>query len=229
MPTSLRYLLTSCLLLASLSTDAASWSASIERDRWGVPHIKGESDADAAFGLAFAQAEDTWGVIEASIPYYRGTAGRYFGPDAARSDYLVQWLGLWEDIGRGYDSDLPPSTREYVEAFAAGLNTYAQEHPNRVSLDVLPITGKDIVAAHMLRHIMFYGFEATIKELTGPTRAQPTAQGTVIRDGKPQGSNAIAVGPNRSSDGSTMLVINSHQPLTGPVAWYEVIWNQMRA
>ena len=221
MPTSLRYLLTSCLLLASLSTDAASWSASIERDRWGVPHIKGESDADAAFGLAFAQAEDTWGIIEASIPYYRGTAGRYFGPDAARSDYLVQWLGLWEDIGRGYDSDLPPSTREYVEAFAAGLNTYAQEHPNRVSLDVLPITGKDIVAAHMLRHIMFYGFEATIKELTGPTRAQPTAQGTVIRDGKPQGSNAIAVGPNRSSDGSTMLVINSHQPLTGPVAWYE--------
>jgi penicillin amidase/acyl-homoserine-lactone acylase len=37
----------------------------------------------------------------------------------------------------------------------------------------------------------------------------------------PIGSNATAIAPNRTDDGSTYLIINSHQPLTGPVAWYE--------
>ena len=64
-----------------------SWEATIERDIWGVPHVHGKTDADAAFGLGYAMAEDTWQVIENSIPYYRGTAGRYFGPDAAKQDY----------------------------------------------------------------------------------------------------------------------------------------------
>ena len=221
MPLLIRYLIVCHLAVLALDASSATWTATIERDHWGVPHIKGERDADAAFGLGYAQAEDTWQVIEASIPYFRGNAGRYFGPDAARSDYVVHWLGLWEDIAAGYDSTLAPETRDYIEAFAAGLNTYAKDHPTRVSLDILPLTGQDIIAAHMLRHPMFYGFEAAITELTGEQRARPVAQGTVIRDGIPQGSNAIAVGPSRTNDASTLLIINSHQPLTGPVAWYE--------
>jgi acyl-homoserine-lactone acylase len=201
---------------------ADQWAADIERDQYGIPHVHGARDADTAFGLAYAQAEDAWPIIESSIPYYRGNAGRYFGPDAARSDYLVKWLGLWQDIADRYESDLKPATREYVEAFAAGLNRYAEDFPERVERDVLPITGQDIVAAHMLRHLLFYGFDAAVAELTGATRARPiSAPARALIGAAPIGSNAAAVAPSRSEDGSTLLMINSHQPLTGPVAWYE--------
>ena len=213
-------------VLASLLlgvTAAHAWQADIERDQWGIPHVHGATDADAAYGLGYAMAEDTWKVIENSIPYYRGKAGGYFGPDAAKRDYLVHWLGLWDDLNDRYSVDLTPATRRYIEAFAAGVTRYAEDNPDQVELDnLLPITGKDIIAAHMLRHLLFYGFEASVTELLGDERARPVSiAGTVVRKGEPTGSNAIAVGPQRSSDGSTMLVINSHQPLTGPVAWYE--------
>ena len=208
--------------LSGLSDSVMAWEAEIERDIWGVPHIKGVEDADAAYGLGYAMAEDTWKVIEAMIPYYRGNAGSFFGPDAAKQDYIVHWLGLWDDLDLRYESDLKPETREYVEAYAAGITRYATEHPEAVSLDVLPLTGKDVIAGHMLRHPLFYGFQSAVTELLGDTRARPVATaGSVTLDEQPVGSNAIAVGPKRSADGSTMLVINSHQPLTGPVAWYE--------
>ena len=209
-------------LLTLASGSVAAWQAEIERDVWGVPHIMGETDADTAFGLGYAMAEDTWQVIQNTIPYYRGIAGRFFGPDAAKQDYLVHWLGLWEDLDRRYETDLQPATRDYVEAYAAGITQYAREHPNVVDLDILPLTGKDVIAGHMLRHILFYGFESTVTELLADQRARAlSTAGSVTLDKQPVGSNAIAVGPTRSSDGSTMLVINSHQPLTGPVAWYE--------
>lgn len=221
MPRTLVALVLICQLTVA-SEPATAWQAEIERDIWGVPHIMGETDADTAFGLGYAMAEDTWRVIQDTIPYYRGTAGSVFGPDAAKQDYLVHWLGLWEDLDLRYESDLQPATRDYVEAYAAGITQYAREHPEEVELDLLPLTGKDVIAGHMLRHILFYGFESTVSELLAETRARPVATpGSVTLDQHPVGSNAIAVGPSRSSDGSTMLVINSHQPLTGPVAWYE--------
>ena len=208
--------------LSALTAPVTAWEAEIERDIWGVPHIKGVKDADVAYGLGYAMAEDTWQVIEAMIPYYRGNAGSIFGPDAAKQDYIVHWLGLWDDLDLRYETDLKPETREYVEAYAAGITRYATEHPEAVSLDVLPLTGKDVIAGHMLRHPLFYGFQSAVTELLGDTRARPVATaGSVTLDKQPIGSNAIAVGPKRSADGSTMLVINSHQPLTGPVAWYE--------
>ena len=48
---------------------AAAFEASIERDALGVPHIYGETDADMAFGLAYAQAEDGWEILEETLPY----------------------------------------------------------------------------------------------------------------------------------------------------------------
>jgi len=215
-------LLTLTMASPLIANNSNAYTATIERDDYGVPHIHGKTDADAAFGLAYAQAEDSWPIIQESIPYYRGNAGATYGPDAAKSDYLVHWLGFWEDLDARYAQDLTPAMRRYVEAFAEGINQYARDYPDAITEDVLPITGQDIIAAHMLRHILFYGFDAHIKEITGEVRAREISRaGTVLRDGDPTGSNAIAVGPSRTTDGSTLLAINSHQPLTGPVAWYE--------
>ncbi len=194
----------------------------VERDIRGVPHVLGKRDADAAFGLAYAQAEDHWELIESAIPFYRGNRASYVGREAAATDFLVHWLDIWETIESSYQTSLKKSTKAYLEAFAAGLNYFAALHPGKVNLDVLPVTAKDLVAGYMIQHLLFYGFEATLKELNQPERQREIskAQG-VSRNGMPIGSNAFAVAPNFSDDGATRIAINSHQPATGPVAWYE--------
>ncbi|MDB4426853.1 acylase [Porticoccaceae bacterium] len=193
----------------------------IERDIRGVPHVIGERDVDAAFGFAYAQAEDNWELVYDTIDFYRGTAAKTKGPDSAITDFLVKWLGIWDDIDAHYSSGLSPEIRAYIEAYADGLNYYAALNPERAVAD-LPVTGKDIIAGYMFRHILFYGFDGVLKEVLSSERQQPisTANG-VVYNGLPVGSNATAISPLNSTDGATRLAINSHQPTTGPVAWYE--------
>ena len=128
----LALLLATAFLLFCLPSNA--WEATIERDALGVPHIYGDTNADMAFGLAYAQAEDGWEILEESLPYYRGQAARFFGKDAAATDYLVQWLDFWNTIERDYDAQLSPDTKRYLDAFAAGFNVFAAAYPERVTL-----------------------------------------------------------------------------------------------
>ena len=201
---------------------ADQYDVSIERDQWGIPHVLGARDVDAAFGLAFAQAEDNWLIIEETVRVYRGEMAAFKGADAAPVDFLVKWLRLQETIDRDYRRMVDPAMQAYLSAFADGLNYYAATHPERFDSALLPVTAEDLVTRYMLRHLLFYGFDETIRELNGPERARDVSSGPgVAINGVPVGSNAIAVGPSRSEDGHTRLVINSHQPLTGPVAWYE--------
>jgi len=201
----------------------ATYQASIERDQYGVPHIYGETDADAAFGLAYVQAEDAWSIMEGSLPFFRGTAGLYEGQEGAQSDYLVKWLDLWGTLDRDYERVLSPEIRRYVEAFAEGFNAFTRDNPSEVKhLELLPVTGKDIIAGHMLRHPLLYGFDGPVLELFGDERPNTVSKAPYNPKPKdPIGSNATAIAPSRTEDGSTYLIINSHQPLTGPVAWYE--------
>ena len=206
----------------------------IERDHLGVPHIIGERDVDAAFGFAYAQAEDNWQIIHDTIPFYRGTNAAINGKDAATVDFLVQWLGIWETIDRDYETQLKPETRAWIGAFVDGINYYAALHPEQTNPSIFPLTEKDVVAGYMLRHLLFYGFDASITELFEPQRQRPVSRGPADADQQarpiaegvtignlPVGSNAIAVSAPFTIDGATRLAINSHQPTTGPVAWYE--------
>ena len=206
----------------------------IERDHLGVPHVIGERDVDAAFGFAYAQAEDNWQIIHDTIPFYRGTNAAINGKDAATVDFLVQWLGIWETIDRDYETQLKPETRAWIGAFVDGINYYAALHPEQTNPSIFPITEKDVVAGYMLRHLLFYGFDASITELFEPQRQRPVSRGPADADKQarpmaegvtignlPVGSNAIAVSAPFTIDGATRLAINSHQPTTGPVAWYE--------
>jgi acyl-homoserine-lactone acylase len=206
----------------------------IERDHLGVPHIIGERDVDAAFGFAYAQAEDNWQIIHDTIPFYRGTNAAINGKDAAKVDFLIQWLGIWETIDRDYETQLKPETRAWIGAFVDGINYYAALHPEQTNSSIFPLTEKDVVAGYMLRHLLFYGFDASITELFEPQRQRPVSRGPADADKQarpmaegvtignlPVGSNAIAVSVPFTIDGATRLAINSHQPTTGPVAWYE--------
>ena len=211
------------VLSTSQTLSAESFEASIERDQYGVPHIYGATDVDAAFGLAYAQAEDAWPIMEGSLPFFRGSAGLYEGREGAQSDYLVKWLDLWGTLDRDYEHVLSPEIRRYVEAFAEGFNAFIRDNPSEAKHpELLPITGKDIIAGHMLRHPLFYGFDGPVLELFGEERPNTVSKAPYNPKPKdPIGSNATAIAPSRTEDGSTYLIINSHQPLTGPVAWYE--------
>ena len=207
----------------------------IERDYLGVPHIIGNKDVDAAFGFAYAQAEDNWAIIHDSIPFYRGTNASINGEDAAAIDFLIKWLGIWETVDEKYESHLKPETRGWIQAFVDGINYYAALHPEQTNENIFPITGKDVVAGYMLRHLLFFGFDGPIMELFEDERQRPVSRNPTSKTGEsylssiagvlindlPIGSNAIAVSSPFTLDGATRLAINSHQPTTGPVAWYE--------
>ena len=222
-------ILGACLIGCSTDFDrkaylhlADQYSVTIERDNLGVPHVLGDTDEDTAFGFAWAQAEDNWPIMQKTLATNRGVRARTEGADAAISDFLVRWLNIWNSIEAGYETQLSADTRSYVEAFADGLNYYAAAHPELTDLELFPVSGKDIVAGYMFRHTLFYGLNDVLTELNGPERARNISGGNgVAVNGVPVGSNAIAVAPRYTDDGSTYLAINSHQPTTGPAAWYE--------
>lgn len=196
----------------------------ILRDRYGIPHVFGERDADVAFGLAWAHAEDDFPTIQHTIVMERGRMGELEGPDGARSDYFVALLRIHEQVEDGYQTQLSPEFRAVAEAYANGLNFYAERHPQELALpDLLPFRGQDIVAGFVHKMPFFEGLLDVLGPLSNSAPAKAQARASGPEDGAPTllGSNAFAIARTRSSDGRTHLAVNSHQPWDGPVAWYE--------
>ncbi len=212
---------------AAAIEQAALYDARIIRDRYGVPHIYGARDVDAAFGLAYAHAQDDWKTIEEVLFFSRGVLAQRKGKDAAIPDYLVAALNVPGDVHAKYDTDLPPETRALAEAYADGVNLYCAEQKNRCAAGAAPVTGEDIVAGFVSRTPFFYGLDEQLAAIfegnveIAEAAAQSREALLKIPRGFETGSNAMAVAPSRSSDGHTRLMVNSHQPYTGPVAWYE--------
>lgn len=200
----------------------------IKRDVWGVPHIEGPRDRDVAFGFAYAQAEDHYSIIEDAMRIYRGHQSAHVGFESLPLDYLIQLLEIRKHVDTKYDSDLSDEIKAVLVGFADGLNYWAAKNPSKVSKGLYPITSKDLVASFSIQHLLFYGFQKPVSALFEDSRQRQvsvdsleTAWQPLVDDPLPTGSNAFAISPQRSSDGSTRILINSHQPLTGPVAWYE--------
>jgi len=209
---------------------ALAYDVEILRDTWGSPHIYGRTDADTSFGLAYAHAEDDFETIQLAVAAGRGRLARYKGAAAAPTDYLVALFDVWGTIERGYATTLAPEARALAEAYAVGLNLYATEHPAQTWTGLAPFTGEDVVAGFIFKTPFFYGLDHTLLGLFGDEHAQEVAldpgagdEAFLVRPRRAieTGSNAFAVAPSRSPDNVTRLLINSHQPFTGPVAWYE--------
>lgn len=224
--------------LSDLTAVADEYDVTILRDTWGVPHVFGATDADAAFGLAYAHAEDDFLTIQQSLVAARGQLATVYGRDAAPNDYMVALLRLWETLDANYESGLSAETRALVDGYADGLNYYAALHPDAALRGLFPVSGKDVVAGFMHKTPLFYGIDGTLGDLFADARQEPVATRTaqeswraVAYDLRPDdpdgpavsryGSNTLAVSPARSANGETFLAVNSHQPWEGPVTWYE--------
>ena len=198
---------------------AEAFHVRIRRDEWGVPHVAGPRDADVAFGLAFAHAEDDFPTIATTVLATRGTLAARDGASGAVTDYLVRLMRVWPAVERDYDR-MPADVRAVLEAYADGLNYYGARHPDRVTPGLLPVTGRDVAAGFAFKTPFFYGLDKTFTHLLAPAKPTRTA---LNPHNAPLGSNGLALAPARSADGATRLLVNSHQPYTGPVAWYEAV------
>ena len=208
----------------------------IARDNYGVPHIFGKTDADTAYGIAYAHAEDDFKTQQQVLAMTRGRAGALIGKEGAQIDYAFHLLNVEATVARDYDT-LPEDVRKLLDGYAAGLNRYAEKHPSEVALsNLFPANGRDIAAGFVLRSPFFFGLGDVIGALVegkdlpvdgGPAlsgEASKTAWMTPLgKDPSMNGSNAFAVSPGRSTDGKTRLISNSHQPWRGQVAWYELV------
>ncbi len=218
-----------------LAADAAdpppahAYRAEIVRDEWGVPHIYGRTDADVAYGVAQAHAEDDFFTLQDVVAMTRGRYGAIQGEDGAQFDYVLALLDARGTAHREYGK-LAPRTRAVLEAYAVGLNDYAAAHAGEVKLGHLfPVNGEDIATGFALRQPFFFGLNGTIGPLVkgdtllpdpGPKLTGPLYDKAAAANA---GSNAFAIAPGRSDDGVTRLVSNSHQPWTGGVSWYELV------
>ena len=208
---------------------AQAYKADIVRDAYGVPHMYGERDVDVAFALAYAQAEDDFETMQGLIPFYRGELSREIGTQGLPIDFLIARLGIKDVVETRFKTDLSPAVQAHLHAYADGLNYYAALHPREVKPGLFPITAQELATGFSLQHLLFYGFDGVIGKLFAGAPDGGVAQAPnsnpitahIGAKGLPVGSNAFAVNANKTNDGSTHVMINSHQPLTGPVAWYE--------
>ena len=206
---------------ATLIARAARYHARIQRDHFGVPHISGSTDADVAFGFGFAHSEDDFATLQEAVLTSRGQLASVEGAKGAVTDYLVRLFRVHETVAAHYDSELPADLRAVMEAYADGVNDYAALHPGKVWRGVLPVTGEDVAAGFVFRTPFFYGLDGTIRRLNAPTKT--SAKVAELAASLPIGSNGMAVAASKSADGATRLLVNSHQPYKGPVAWYEAV------
>jgi len=206
---------------------AKKYDVHILRDTWGVPHIFGKTDADTAFGLAYAQAEDDFATLLEALFSGRGQLAAYGDWKGIPVDFMVNAMRVQKTVNEKYETEVSPEVRALCEAYADGANYFAAKHPEKVTMDFLPVTGKDIVAGFVLKTPIFYGLPGTFFDVLfksqddKPEKHAAVSEKRMLPEGMEIGSNTFAVGPNRSADGAARLDINSHQPWTGQVAWYE--------
>jgi len=204
---------------------AKSYDARIIRDGYGVPHIFGRRDADTAFGFGYAHAEDDWATIQDTLIAARGKSAEYKGKSVAPQDYLYDLFKVGQSVSENYDTQVSAEAKAIAQAYAAAMNLYAVNHPDKVLPNILPVTEQDVLAGFAWATPFFYRLDGYLEELfTAEDRPNVSPWGQTSALDIPdavRGSNAFAVAPSRSTDGHTRLIANSHQPMTGPYAWYE--------
>ncbi len=191
----------------------------IVRDSFGIPFIYAPTNAEAAYGLAWAQCEDNFNIMQEAFSAVRLKTGTVLGPDGAAIDFIMQMFQIREFIESRYEQDISPEYDAILQAYAAGINRYAELHPEEVILKELNnIQKQEILQIFTLNFMVNNHAVVDIAKVLGNKMdLYPTL-------GRYQGggSNAMAYSPLKTSDGRSYLVGNPHQPIDGPASFWEV-------
>ena len=191
----------------------------IVRDQYGVPHIFAETDAEVAYGLHYATAEDDINTMQYMLMASKCHLGLRDGPEGAKIDYAVQLMDLHETVAQNYEREISDEFKLVLEGACQGANAYAKDHPEEVWLkNAFPVTPQEVVIGYMLAQSLMAGVDGAIKNiLNGKVLNQIPKE--INDDGI--GSNAYAFNSEMTDHGNTYQIINAHQPIDGLLSWYE--------
>ncbi|HTQ26664.1 MAG TPA: penicillin acylase family protein, partial [Puia sp.] len=186
----------------------------IARDSFGVPHIFAPTDAEAAYGLAWAHAEDDFHDLQLVALTGKALLGTALGKKGAAADYVEQLLRCRQLVD-GQWNTLSPDFLRVVEGYVAGVNAYAHTHLEELTYKkAFPINEREYMTAVVFSLSIFSGVDETLTRMLGGDIATIPGFST-------QGSNAIVFHSSRTTTGEAFLAINAHQPVEGPTAFYE--------
>ena len=211
----------SCQTLDSVSdADKRRWQQHVEqteiiRDDFGVPHIYGKTDADAVFGLLYAQCEDDFKRVEQNYIWAIGRLAEVEGEEALYSDLRAR-LFMTTEQARQELAQSPEWLKELCQAFSDGINYYLHTHPEvkpRLLTRFEPwmpmyfsegSIGGDIERVSIEKLKAFYEGGLTVQT------TQDFKRSVVADLQEPQGSNGIAISGKLTENGNTLLLINPH-------------------
>jgi acyl-homoserine-lactone acylase len=201
---------------AAADKDVAGWEKqaqgiTITRDDWGIPHVSGRTDADAVFGVMYAQAEDDFNRVETN---YLNSIGRLAEAEGEAEIYRDLRMKLFIDPGdmEAQYRKSPEWLKKLMNAYADGLNYYLYKHPAvkpRVIKRFEPwmalsfsegSIGGDIERVNLTQLEAFYG----------KTPLKPTPADELNRFVEPTGSNGAAIAPSNTIAHHALLLINPH-------------------
>jgi acyl-homoserine-lactone acylase len=214
------------LLHAAEAPEVARWereaaNVTIIRDDWGIAHVYGKTDADAVFGVEYAQAEDDFNRVETN---YINAMGRLAETEGESKIYLDLRMKLFIDpvvLKREY-TESPVWLRALMDSFADGLNFYLYKHPEvkpRVIKRFEPwmalsftegSIGGDIERVNLKQLEEFYSKAPVIQAGIHPA---PPTQTAYVHDSdppEPTGSNGMAIAPSNTAGHHALLLINPH-------------------
>ena len=193
----------------------------IVRDKWGIPHIYGKTDKEAAYGLAWAHAEDDFKTIQKTFLPAKGMLGSLEGIRGAVLDYAVELLKSREVAYREL-KNLPPEGLNVIYGYLDGLNAYASKYPEQVLVKgSFPLSIYDYLTGLNLMLHLFSDTGDIIGQLLSNSINPIDEMSGVDNIGSSIGSNGFAFNSFKTLDKKSYLNINTHQPLEGPFAWYE--------
>lgn len=185
----------------------------IIRDDFGVPHIYGKTDADAVFGMLYAQAEDDFNRVERNYIWAIGRLAEVEGEKSLYSDLRARLYMTQEEAQKHFDES-PEWLQKLCIAFADGLNYYLATHPEVKPKLIthfepwMPMyfsegsIGGDIERVSTRRIKSFY--DAKNKKMA-------ISDGLIrLKDNEPRGSNGFAISGKKTKSGKAMLLINPH-------------------
>lgn len=208
---------------------AIAQRVTIIRDEFGVPHIYGKTDADAVFGLLYAQAEDDFPRIERNYLWATGRLAEVQGEASLYSDLRANLYMTRLEAEAAYAA-APEWLRTLCRAFADGLNHYLATHPEAKPLVLtrfepwMPFyffegsIGGDIEAVPLAGIAAFYGrgraneADVPIVQAAAVTMPAMPSVATVSKAdfAEPSGSNGFAISGSRTQSGHPLLLINPH-------------------
>jgi acyl-homoserine-lactone acylase len=218
---------------ADSSADLARWrqeaaSVTIVRDDWGIAHVTGKSDADAVFGMIYAQAEDDFNRVEVNYLNSLGRLAEAEGEGKIWQDLRMKIFIDPEQLKTLYKTS-PGWLKALMNAWADGLNFYLANHPEVRPQAIrhfepwmaLSFTegsiGGDIERVDLAKLEDFYGkgdHTGTETDTPGFSDESRMRVGSTLLedelDREPSGSNGVAIAPSNTIDHRALLLINPH-------------------